>query len=106
MCTRRQPAFSGQTCLRLLRVFLAILVLASFVAVQTEAAVADHPHHHGGPNDHCCPGCHGGHYLVLHTLHRIQLAPLALAEWQTSFELTRPASDESKAFSSPRAPPA
>jgi hypothetical protein len=83
-----------------------LLVLASFVAVQTEAAVADHPHHHGGPNDHCCPGCHGGHFSVLHSLGRIQLAPLALADWHTPFELTPPASDESKVFSSPRAPPA
>src|SRR5579863_2631222 len=106
MCPRRPSARSGQRCLKLLRIFLALLVLASFTAIQTEAAVADHPHHHGGPNDHCCPGCHSGHYSVLHTLFRIQFAPLTAAEWHTSSELTPPASDESKASSPPRAPPA
>src|SRR5579862_8964322 len=106
MCTRCQPVSSRHKCLKLFRIFLTLLVLASFVAIQTEAAVEDHPHHHGGPNDHCCPGCHSGHFSVLHTLSKTQLAPLAVAEWHTSSELTPPASDESKAFSSPRAPPA
>lgn len=41
------------------------LVLACFLTGQVEAAIDSHQHQHGGPNSHCCAGCHGVHVPVV-----------------------------------------
>ena len=69
------PRPSARTWLRLQRAVLILLVLVSFAAVQTASAIEVHAHQHGGPNDHCCAGCHAGHFPVLHTVSTVQLSP-------------------------------
>jgi hypothetical protein len=85
---------------------LVLLVLVNFAAVQTAGAMEVHPHHHGGPNDHCCAGCHGGHFPVLHTVSTIQLAALPVATWRVTIEVAPHTSDDGRTFNSSRAPPA
>jgi len=86
-----------------------LLVLVNFAAVQAESAIELHPHSHsssGGPNDHCCAACHGGHFPVIHTASSVQVAALAMAAWQTMIEVEVPASGDGRTFNSSRAPPA
>jgi len=88
------------------RALLVLLVLVSFAAVQTASALEIHPDHHGGPNDHCCAGCHAGHFPVLHSVSTIQLATLPVAAWRTAIEVDPYTSDDGRTFNSSRAPPA
>ena len=86
---------------------LVLLVLVNFAAVQAESATELHPHSHGGgPNDHCCAACHGGHFPVIHSASSVQVAALAIAAWQTKIEVEVPASGDGRTFNSSRAPPA
>lgn len=94
----RQPA-------SLLRLVLALLALASFAAVQTASAIEVHPDHHGGPNDHCCAGCHAGHFPVLHTVGTLDLTTLPVAVWRMLAEAPPDTSDDGRTFNSSRAPP-
>jgi hypothetical protein len=83
------------------------LVLVNFAAVQAESAIELHPHSHsGGPNDHCCAACHGGHFPVIHTASSVQVAALATAAWQAVIEVEVPVSGDGRTFNSSRAPPA
>jgi len=84
---------------------LVLAVLASFLFVQTAAALSDHPDHEG-PNDHCCAACHGGHYPVLQTQTFVHIAQLTLAQWHEAVDDARPASHEWTTVNSSRAPPA
>lgn len=90
----------------LLRLLLVLLALASFASVQTASAIEVHPDHHGGPNDHCCAGCHAGHFPVLHTAGSVNIAILPVAAWRTLAEATLFISDDGRTFNSSRAPPA
>ena len=89
---------------------LVLLVLVNFAAVQAESAIELHPHSHsgsgGGPDDHCCAACHGGHFPVLPTASNIQVAALAMAAWQTIIEVEVPGTGDGRTFNSSRAPPA
>lgn len=91
---------------RLCRILFVLLVLVNFAALQTASAVKIHAHHHGGPNDHCCPGCHGGHFPVLQTARGVQLASLSVAGWRKSPNEALFTSDANCTFNSSRAPPA
>jgi len=91
---------------RKVRVTLLVLaVLASFAAIQIAAAVSNHPDH-GGPNDHCCAACHGGHYPVLQTDTFVHVQHLILAGWHPLMDDERPISREWNTVNSSRAPPA
>jgi len=88
---------------------LVLLVLLNFAAVQAESAMEIHPHGHSGSsgaNDHCCAGCHGGHFPVLHTASNVHLAVLSIAAWRAVIETAPPASGDGRTFNSSRAPPA
>jgi len=88
------------------RVFLVLLALVSFAAVQTASAMEIHADHHGGPDDHCCAGGHAGHFPALHTVTSIQLSALAMAVWHTPAEVSPYTSGDGRTFNSSRAPPA
>lgn len=88
------------------RILLVLLVLVSFAAVQSASATEIHPHHHGGPDDHCCAGGHAGHFPALHTVSTIQVAALTLAVWHAPAEVSPYTSDDGRTFNSSRAPPA
>ena len=85
---------------------LVLLVLANFAALQTASAIETHAHHHGGPNDHCCPGCHGGHFPILQTAGSIQVSALTASGWRQALDAAPHISGDSRAFNSSRAPPA
>jgi len=91
---------------RIRTALLVLLVLVSFAAVQTASALEIHPDHHGGPNDHCCAGCHAGHFPVLPSVSTLQLAGLAVTAWRASVEVAHYTSDDGRTFNSSRAPPA
>jgi hypothetical protein len=91
---------------RIRTVLLVLLVLVSFAAVQTASAIEIHPDHHGGPNDHCCAGCHAGHFPVLPSVGTLQLAGLAVTAWRAGIEVAHYTSDDGRTFNSSRAPPA
>jgi hypothetical protein len=94
-----------QSASRLSRILLVLLVLVSFASLQTASVVEIHAHHHGGPNDHCCPGCHGGHFPFLQTTGNIHVAGLAISGWRKALNEAPAASHDSRAFNSSRAPP-
>jgi hypothetical protein len=87
------------------RVFLVLLVLVSFAAVQSASAMEIQPDHHGA-DDRCCAGGHAGHFPALHIVASIQLARLALTVWHTPAEASPYISDDGRTFNSSRAPPA
>lgn len=93
-------------CSRTIRALLVLLVLWSFAAVQTASALEIHPDHHGGPGDHCCAGCHAGHFPVLHSVSTVQLAGLTVTAWRSNVEVAPYTSDDGRTFNSSRAPPA
>jgi hypothetical protein len=91
---------------RLCRMLLVLMVLANFAVLQTASAVETHAHHHGGPNDHCCPGCHGGHFPLLQPAGSIQVAALTVAGWRKALDTAPRAFGGSRTLNSCRAPPA
>src|ERR1700694_2436919 len=101
MCDLRQSAPEPRRP-RIRTALLVLLVLASFAAVQTASALEIHPDHHGGPNDHCCAGCHAGHFPVLPSVGTLQLAGLAVTAWRASVEVTHYTSDAGRTFNSSR----
>jgi hypothetical protein len=106
MNVRRQFAWREFNWRQLCRALLILLVLANFTALQTASAVELHAHHHGGPNDHCCPGCHGGHFPFLQTADSVQIAAPSVSEWRRTRNAAQSASSTSHTFNSSRAPPA
>ena len=106
MGARLQSALHAVNWRRLGQALLVLLVLANFTALQTASAVETHAHHHGGPNDHCCPGCHGGHFPVLQTAGSIQVAALTASGWRTALDAAPSAASTSRALNFSRAPPA
>ena len=90
---------------RMFRLLLILLLLTNFAVLQTASAIETHAHHHGGPNDHCCPGCHGGHYPFLEPAGSIQVAALALREWHKAAHEAPKASGGNRTYNSSRAPP-
>ena len=88
------------------RVLFVLLVLASFSVLQAESAVELHAHHHGGPNDHCCPGCHGGHFPILQTSGSVAVAALGVSEWYALPRADASISSSYRTLHSSRAPPA
>ena len=86
-------------------VAVVLLVAFNFAAVQTESAMDLHPHHHGGSDDHCCAGCHAGHFPVLDTAVSLQLGLSAESPWDAITEMRTPASNDDQTFNSSRAPP-
>jgi hypothetical protein len=88
------------------RILLVLLVAASFAVLQAESVVELHAHHHGGPNDHCCPGCHGGHYPILQTSGSIEMAALGFSEWHALPSSDASVSGTYRTLNSSRAPPA
>jgi hypothetical protein len=99
-----RPYTRGRTRRRKLSALLVLAVLASFVLVQTAAAISVHPDH-DGPNDHCCAACHGGHYPVLKTTEIVHVTRFAVAAWHQLNDDERPVSREWIAVNSCRAPP-
>src|SRR5450432_1923140 len=106
MGARGQFVVHGFSWRWLCRVLLVLLVLVNFTALQTSSVVETHAHHHGGPNHHCCPGCHGGHFPVLQTASSIQVAALSVSGWRKTFHVEPSVSGDSRTFNSSRAPPA
>lgn len=47
------------------RSVLLLLILISFVSLQTASAVVQHPHSHSRNHSHCCAVCHAGHLGVV-----------------------------------------
>jgi hypothetical protein len=95
-----------QTAGRIAWILLVLLVAVNFAAVQTESAMELHAHHHGGPNDHCCAGCHGGHFPVLNNASSLALSGLTVANWRAIIDVAQPASSDNRTFNPSRAPPA
>jgi hypothetical protein len=106
MSARRQFVWQGPNWRNLCRALLILLVLVNFAALQTASAMETHVHHHGGPNDHCCPGCHGGHFPVLQTASGTQVAALSVSGWRKTLEVVPSAFGNRNTFNSSRAPPA
>jgi hypothetical protein len=101
----RQFALLKASRQRLLRALFVLLVLANFGAVQIHSATEFHAHQHGGPNDHCCPGCHGGHFPMLQAVGTVDVAGVSVSAWWTVLHEAASLSRESFPLSSPRAPP-
>jgi hypothetical protein len=87
------------------RALLVLLVIASFAMLQSESVVELHAHHHGGPNDHCCPGCHSGHYPILQATGIVAIASLGISEWHSLPSADAPVSGSYRSLHSSRAPP-
>jgi hypothetical protein len=89
----------------ILRGVLVLLVAVGLACVQTASALETHPDHHGGASDHCCAGCHAGHFPVLHTINTVQLGPLQLTAWRAFVDIAPDISDNGLTLNSSRAPP-
>ena len=89
---------------RLPQVMLCLLVLASFLGAQVTAAIDDHGH--GGPDHHCCAGCHPGHFPLLPVLSGVQVAALPVSGWRQLPNEADPVSAFRLSFHPSRAPPA
>ena len=90
---------------KICRALFVLLVLVNFAALQIDSAIDFHAHQHGGPNDHCCPGCHGGHFPMLQAVGTVHFAGLSVyTRW---ISLDQVASHSAAVFtlSPPRAPP-
>ena len=93
------------TMAKLIWIALVLLVAINFAAVQTESAMDLHAHHHGGANDHCCAGCHAGHFPVLDTASSIQLGVAGVSRCDSIIEVGPSASNDGQIFNPSRAPP-
>lgn len=101
----RQSAAQQTRPLQVLRLLFVLLVLVNFAALQIGSAIEVHAHQHGGPNDHCCPGCHGGHFPLLQAAGTVQVAGLSASTWWTTLHEVASQSVGVFTLSSPRAPP-
>jgi hypothetical protein len=105
MSVSRQTAPRHPGWIQLCRALFVLLVLLNFAALQIDSAIEFHAHQHGGPNDHCCPGCHGGHFPLLQAVGVLQLTGLSVSAWYTTLHEVVSHSVDAFALSSPRAPP-
>jgi hypothetical protein len=105
MSAFRKAAVQHLGSRQLWRALFVLLVLVNFAALQIDSAVEFHAHQHGGPNDHCCPGCHGGHFPLLQAAGTVQIAGLSVSAWATTLHEVASLSVDAFALSSPRAPP-
>jgi len=86
------------------RAALAVLVLVSFVSVQTASGI--HPHEHGESHTHCCPACHAGHSPAVCAIAVVKIVAPTLYEWRARCENQRQPGASLTPFHSSRAPPA
>ncbi len=89
---------------RVLRGFLALVLLVSLLAVQTAAASGFH--HHANDNCQCCALCHAGHLPGVHPAAAPTLAPPTIAHREVEPEQDLPGTGCLLRSFTSRAPPA
>src|ERR1700687_5997102 len=100
MGVRGQFVWNGFNWRRSCRALLVLLVLVNFAALQASSVVETHAHHDGGPNHHCCPGCHGGHFPVLQTACCFHVAAISISGWRKAFHLAPATCGDGRTFNS------
>jgi hypothetical protein len=87
------------------RIALLVLLLGSFVGLQTASAISIHPHEHAGAHSHCCVACHAGHLPATQATSAIRIALPTCTEWHVHTEHLVRAPQAEGVASSCRAPP-
>lgn len=87
------------------RIALLLLLLASFIGIQTASAVTIHPHEHEGPHSHCCVACHAGHLPATQAAAPLGVILPSRTEWRAQAEDYRNPGQAQSVVRSCRAPP-